>query len=87
MLYYVLICICLVLTGIAGLQMSYMLYLDRLDRERKERLKILERRCRRLTNRLEAAERQLEEQELLLSSVYEPDEEDDGSWADVIEDP
>ena len=45
MLYYVLICICLVLTGLAGLQMTYMIYLDQLDRERKRsRLKLLERR-------------------------------------------
>lgn len=87
MLYYVLICICLVLTGLAGLQMFYMMYLDRLDRERKNRVKLLERRCRRLASRLEMAERQLEEQEALLSTVYVTEEEDDGAWADVIEDP
>ncbi len=62
-----------------------MIYLDRLDRERKDRLKLLERRCRRLTHKLEEAERRLEEQELLMAATFVASD-DDESWADVIED-
>jgi hypothetical protein len=84
MLYYVLICLCLVLTGIAGLQMAYMFYLDRLDKERKRRLRQLERRCRALTARLERAEERLAEQDAMLDAFGVVPEEED-NWADVIE--
>ncbi|MDM7923099.1 MAG: hypothetical protein QUS14_12435 [Pyrinomonadaceae bacterium] len=85
MLFYVVTCLALILTGIAGLQMAYMFYLDRLDRERKKRLRQLERRCKALAYRLEQAERRIEEQDTLLENYYnEPD--DDENWADIIED-
>ena len=87
MLYYVLIGLCLVLTGVAGLQMAYMFYLDRLDRERKRRLRLLERRCKSLTIRLEQAEQRIDEQEKMLGAFYsDSDADDDETWADIIDD-
>jgi hypothetical protein len=86
MLYYVLICLCLVLTGVAGLQLSYMFYLDRLDKERKKRLQELERRCKMLSKRLEDAEAKIELQEAVLDTFYEDKEmESDEVWADIID--
>ncbi|PYS89431.1 MAG: hypothetical protein DMF62_07245 [Acidobacteria bacterium] len=83
MLYYVLIGLSLALTGIAGMQMMYMFYLDRLDKERKKRVIELERKCRSLTRRLEEAERRIAEQDDLIASLYE---EDNDRWADVLDD-
>ncbi len=83
MLYYVLICLSLALTGVAGLQMAYMFYLDRLDRDRKKRLAQLERRCRSLTARLDQAERRLAEQDSMIELMgLEPHDE---SWVDVLD--
>ena len=82
MLYYVLIGLSLALTGVAGMQMMYMFYLDRLDKERKKRVIELERKCRSLTRRLEDAERRIAEQEDLIASLYE---EDNDRWADVLD--
>jgi hypothetical protein len=84
MLVYVLICLCLALAGVAGLQLTYMFYLDRLDRERKKRLHELERRCRKLSDRLAAAEARIEEQEILIDS-YQTIHEADEHWADVLD--
>ena len=84
MLYYVLICLCLVLTGIAGLQLAYMFYLDRLDKDRKRRLRQLERRARSLELRLDEAYAKLEAQDAMLEAAYGPQE--DEVWADVIDD-
>lgn len=83
MLLYVLFCLCLALTGIAGLQLAYMFYLDRLDKERKKRVHELERRCRKLTQRLRETEQKIEEQNDLLD-IYFP-RQDDELWADVID--
>lgn len=83
MLYYVLIGLSLALTGVAGLQLMYMFYLDRVDKERKKRITELERRCRTLTRRLEDAERRIEEQDGMIATLYE---EDDDRWADVLDD-
>jgi hypothetical protein len=83
-LYYVLICLCLVLTGIAGLQLAYMFYLDRLDKDRKRRLRQLERRARSLELRLDEAHAKLEVQDAMLEAAYGPQE--DEVWADVIDD-
>jgi len=83
MLSYVLIGLSLALTGVAGLQLMYMFYLDRLDKERKKRISELERRCRILTRRLEDAEHRIAEQEELIAALYE---EDDDRWADVLDD-
>ena len=83
MLYYVLIGLSLALTGVAGMQMMYMFYLDRIDKERKKRVAELERRCKSLACRLEDAERRIAEQDDLIAALY--DEEDD-RWADVLDD-
>ena len=84
MLEYVLIGLSLALTGVAALQLMYMFYFDRMDRERKKRVTELERRCRTLTRRLEEAERRIAEQDELIAALYE--EDDDGPWADVLDD-
>ena len=85
MLIYILIVLCLSLSGIAGLQMMYMFYLDRLDNERKKRLHVLEARCKELGKRLANAEARIEEQDNLLEALYTVP--DDGEvWADVIDD-
>ena len=83
MLSYVLICLCLALTGVAGLQMMYLLYLEGLDREKRKRLSQLEHECKHLRNDLTEAQQKIAEQTQLLesSSVESGDE----AWADVIE--
>ncbi len=83
MLYYVLIGLSLALSGVAALQLMYLFYLDRMDKERKNRVAELERRCRNLTRRLKNAESRIAEQDELISTLYE---EDDDRWADVLED-
>ena len=71
--------------GVAGLQMMYMFYLDRLDRERKKRVHHLEIRCKELGIRLAEAETRIAQQEQLIEALYT--ESDDGEvWADVIDD-
>lgn len=85
MLYYVLICLSLALTGVAGLQMAYLFYIDKLDKERKKRLRYLERRCKSLMLRLEQAERRIEEQEMLLDSIYPGSDPENETWSDIID--
>ena len=85
MLVYILMGLSLSLAGIAGLQLTYMFYLDRLDRERKKRLCELEKTCRNLTTRLEAAESYIAEQEKIIGTL-EATHVADENWADVIED-
>ena len=85
MLLYVLIGLCLSLAGVAGLQLMYMFYLDRLDKHRKRHVHQLEVECRRLANLLAEAERELKIKTELISVAY-PDFEDEEAWADVIED-
>jgi len=83
MLSYVLICLCLALTGVAGLQMMYLLYFESLDREKRKRLSQLEQECIRLRQDLAEAQQKIAEQaELLESSSAGSGEE---AWADVIE--
>lgn len=84
MLLYVLIGLCLTLAGVAGLQMTYMFYLDRLDKERKKRLHELERKCSKLIARLEVAERRIEEQEAIIDTLYAETNLDE-PWADVLD--
>jgi len=72
------------LTGIAGLQLAYMFYLDRLDKDRKRRLRHLERRAKSLELRLGEAYSKLEAQDAMLEAAYGP--QDDEVWADVIDD-
>ena len=85
MLLYVLIGLCLSLAGVAGLQLMYMFYLDRLDKERKKRLHELEIECRRLSTRLAEAKREIASKNELLAVAY-PEFEDEEAWADVIDD-
>ena len=87
MMWYVLICLCLSLAGVAGLQFFYMVYLERIDRERKKRINELELHAKYLAHRLEDAEFQLSEQNKMLEDFYEEFEEieDEEIWEDVIE--
>ena len=84
MLLYVLIGLCLSLAGVAGLQLMYMFYLDRLDRQRKKHMHDLEVECRRLANLLADADRELKIKSELLAVAY-PELDYEESWADVIE--
>lgn len=80
---YVLICLCLALLGVAGLQFFYLFYLERIDDQRKKRLHELEHHSSHLTQRLEDAERRLAAQEEIIQNFYE--EREDEAWADLIE--
>ncbi len=83
---YVLICLCLSLAGVAGLQFFYMVYLERVDREHKKRIIVLERRVRNLTTRLKESEKTIAERNELIEAIYDDlDLEDEELWADVIE--
>ena len=84
MLMYFLIGLCLVLVGVAGLQFTYLFYVDRLNRERRKYLTALEHKCSDLAARLSRAERRADEQDELLEAVY--GKKEDEAWADVIED-
>ncbi len=85
MMIYVLICLTLSLVGVAGLQFFYMIYLDRMDKEQKKRLRLLEARCKSLLAKLETAETQVSEREKLIRSIYEELNEEEEAWADTIE--
>jgi hypothetical protein len=85
MLLYVLIGLCLSLAGVAGLQLMYMFYIDRIDKERKKRVHALEIENRKLSQRLADAERELVTKNEMLAVVY-PEFEDEEAWADVIDD-
>ena len=81
---YVLIGLCLSLAGVAGLQLMYMFYLDRIDRERKKRIHELEIECRRLSAQLAEAKSELAMKDEMLSVAF-PEVEDEEAWADVID--
>ncbi len=89
MLMYTLIGLCLVLTGIAGLQFTYMFWVERLYIERRKHSRQLEHQCSDLTKRLETAERRVAKQSDLLKTIHPnfgPDfGKEDEAWADVIE--
>lgn len=80
MLMYALICLTLVLVGVAGLQFTYLFYLDRVYRERQKYLQNLELRHAELKTQFADARRQLQAQDKLIS-VDSTGEE----WAEVIE--
>ena len=84
MLVYVLIGLCLSLAGVAGLQLMYMFYIDRIDKERKKRVHELEIEYKRLSARLAEAESELEIKNEMLASAY-PEYEDEEAWADLID--
>jgi 16S rRNA C1402 (ribose-2'-O) methylase RsmI len=85
MLMYVLICLSLSLAGIAGLQFFYMIYLERVDRERQKRIRELEHHCQYLSKRLKESEARLSEQSEMIEAFYEDFEEEEEVWADVID--
>jgi len=78
-----LICLSLALLGIAGLQFTYLFYLDRIHKERKKLILKLESECRRLTTRLREAEARITEQDEILLKIYPETSEE--VWADVID--
>jgi len=82
---YALIGLCLVLVGIAGLQFSYLYYVDRLYRERRKYLREVEQRNSRLAMELQAAEKRLAEQQQLLNKAYPEIAIGDEVWAEIIE--
>ena len=86
MLLYVLIGLSLVLLGIAGLQFTYLFYMDRLYRERKDYTQLLEHKCARLNDRLEAAEQKIARQSEMLAALRVESGMEDEVWADVIDD-
>lgn len=83
MLLYVLICLSLSLTGVAGLQMMYMLYMETVDRQRKKRLSELEHEGRVLRQELVDAELRIAELERPLAASINSRE--DSYWAEVID--
>jgi hypothetical protein len=83
MLLYALICLSLALVGIAGLQFTYLFYVDRVDKERKKLIHKLEAECRRLSGKLAQAETRVAEQDLILNKLLM--ESGDEAWADIIE--
>lgn len=85
MLMLVLIGLSLVLAGIAGLQFTYLFYVDRMMSERRKHLRFLEQRCLRLSGRLQAAEARIKEQDELLEAAYPGMRKGDEIWADVVE--
>ncbi len=86
MMMYVLICLSLSLAGVAGLQFFYMIYLDRIDKDKVKRIRELENRCKHLSRRLQDAEIKIAERDEVINSVYEEFEaEEDEIWADLIE--
>lgn len=84
---YVLIALALSLAGVAGLQFFYLVYLERLDREQKKRIRELEHHCQYLATRVKQAEQQITDQNELLESFFDDflDEDEEEIWADVIE--
>lgn len=84
MMVYVLIGLSLSLTGLAILQFLYLLYLERMEKAHKYRIKELEKHNKYLTHRLHNTEQQIAEQNEMLEVFYEELEEEE-VWADVIE--
>ncbi len=83
---YILIGLSLSLAGVAGLQFFYLIYLERVDRERQKRIRELEHHCQYLSKRLKETEAQINEQNEMLEAFYEDfEEEEEEVWADVID--
>ncbi len=85
MLYYVLIGLCFSLLGVAGLQLMYLFYLDRMDRERKKRVTELEQRCKDLSAKLLAARNTIEVQEERIENLEVFQNRNEEAWADLLE--
>lgn len=80
---YVLLCLSLSLAGVAGLQFFYLMYVEKMDKILKNRLRDVEHHNRYLQQRLVDAELKIAEQAKLIEAVYEEIEGED-VWADVI---
>ncbi len=85
MLDYVLIGLCLALVGVAGLQLMYLFYLDRIDRERQKRIVELEHRCTELLSRLASARARIEQQDEIIDNLELIHHRQDEVWADVLD--
>ncbi len=86
MLLYVLIGLSLSLAGVAGLQFFYMIYLERMSNEYQKRVRELEYHNKYLSGKHKEVETQLSEQNELIESFYADFEEDEEeTWADVID--
>ena len=85
MLTYLLIGLVLVLTGVVGLQFTFLFYIDRMDMERKKYLRQLERRSAELTERLRAAQEQITEKDALIDQFVPVNSVENEAWADVID--
>ena len=85
MLVFVLIGLSLVLLGIVGLQFTYMFYVERMYTERRKHMRNLEHKAEELTDRLEAAQTQLAEQNELIKDVYPELKKGEEVWADLID--
>jgi hypothetical protein len=83
---FALIGLCLALLGVAGLEFTYLFYVERIYRERQKHEKALERKCARLADKLDAAEARVREQSELIASMCPEAVVDEEAWADVIED-
>ena len=75
MLTFALIGLALALIGVAGLQIMYLIYLDRVMKDRKDLIKTLERQNKRLRSQLQQA--RFESKPI----TSEPTNDD---WAEVI---
>ncbi|MCB1023518.1 MAG: hypothetical protein KDB79_03955, partial [Acidobacteria bacterium] len=71
------------LVGVAGLQFFYLLYLDRVAKEHKKRVRELEKYCTSLSDRLHAAEEMIRLQPSPIADSTEFDDEE--TWADILE--
>jgi hypothetical protein len=87
---YFLAGIVIILAGVAGLQLFYLGYLERLGKEQKRRISELEKHCAHLSRRLNQAEDNLTQQAEIIQAMeyYENEDEvveEEEVWADVIE--
>lgn len=84
---YALICLCLSLAGVAGLQFFYLAYLERMDKITRKNLRDTERQNQQLKKRLLEAELQIAQQaKIIESTVGEHLTDEEEVWADVIDD-
>jgi len=86
MFMFALIGLSLVLLGIAGLQFSYLFYIERLYRERQKYVQLLEHKNAKISDDLDAAKARIAEQSELIASMCPESIIEDEAWADVIED-
>jgi ABC-type uncharacterized transport system permease subunit len=76
MMTFALIGLAFALIGVAGLQIMYLLYLDRVLKDKKQLIRILERRNRRLTAQIER---------LKNTNAEDRTEREDEAWAEIID--